>query len=98
MLTSIISYLRYFTHPKSKEEKLYQLFLNYPRFDVSYDIQFLSFMSKQQLEDYIQKAINSSYSGNQDLYLGKHPHANTVTQSIRFYQLRDAATWAINEK
>ena len=98
MLTSILSYIRYFTHPKSKQEKLYQLFLNYPDFEVSYDIQFLSFMSKLQLEDYIQKAIDSTYSGNQDLYLGKHPNSNNMSQSIRFYQLRDASSWAINEK
>lgn len=99
MWNTITSYFRYFTHPKEKVQHEYQLAITVHGWDDQYYFGFVSCMDKDQLTDYIQKAIDSTYSGSQELYLGKHPDMKSgVPISVKFFVLRNAASWHVIEK
>lgn len=98
MWNTITSYFRYFTHPKGKVQREYQLSIIVQGWDDQYYFRFLSYMDKDQLTDYIQKAVDSTYSGSQELYLGKYPNMNSGSPiSVKFFVLRNAARWHVIE-
>jgi len=99
MFDTIISYFRYFTHPKGKVQREYQLSITIHGWDEHYSFRFLSYMNKDQLTDYIEKAINSTYHDDQELYLGKHPDMKCgYLMSVKLFVLRHAPTWNLIEK